>query len=390
MSSFFGEEKTEKDVAGGVSVSMMKSEVVLGNLVQFKIENDAASVLSFQSPCEAGGAGNLEVFRLVNGQKLAVSQLETCQEGEVPSFEVQPGESGMLELKAHNIEIFAESGKYQAIFKFAQDGAVLEVESEKVIMEEPGMFRKLFRAIITKPLFNLMVFLGETIPGNSLGVAIILMTLLVRVLLFAPNQKAMKSQRKLQKLQPKMEEIKKKHSGNQQMMALKTMELYKTHKINPMSSCLPMLAQMPFLIGIYFVVQDGLSPHLKYLLYSFNQGVDLSIINTTFLGINLEVPEVMILPFLVGGAQYLAIKLSMISAKKKEDKDKKPEEGMAAQMVQMQKMMLYVLPVMIGVFTMTFPAGVGIYWLTSTLFGIGQQKLVNHQLDKVQVKRKLN
>ena len=180
------------------------------------------------------------------------------------------------------------------------------------------------------------------------------------------------------------------------MLAMETMALYKKHKINPMSSCAPMLLQMPFLIGIYLVVKDGLSPHLNHLLYPFHSGVDLSIVDTNFLGLNLEIPNIWVLPVLVAVAQFIAIKLSMSAAKKqqgpkivekkKETKDKSPD--MAEQMEQMQKMMLWMLPLMIGFFTATFPAAVGIYWLTSTVFGIGQQKLVNWQLDKPQVRRK--
>lgn len=242
-----------------------------------------------------------------------------------------------------------------------------------------------------------MVFIAEVLPGHSLGWAIIGMTLIVRLILFMPNQKAMRSQRKLQKLQPEIEALKKKHGTNQQMLAMETMALYKKRKINPMSSCLPILLQMPILIGIYFVVQGGVAEHLSYLLYAFQSEANLGAINPHFFGLNLEVPNIWVLPFLVGAAQYFAVKLSM-AASSKTKKDEKPTKkkpqkqsqgpDMAEQMQQMQKVMLYALPLMIGIFTATFPAGVGIYWLTSTLFGIGQQKVVNYQLDKPKVKRK--
>jgi YidC/Oxa1 family membrane protein insertase len=266
-------------------------------------------------------------------------------------------------------------------------------------IKEAGWIRKAFRLVITQPLFNGLVFFIETLPTHSLGWSIILLTLIVRILLFLPNQKAMKSQRKLQKLQPHIQSLRKKHKDNQQAVAMETMALYKKHKINPMSSCLPMLLQMPFLIGIYLVVKDGLSPHLNHLLYPFHANVDLSIVDTSFMGLNLEVPNIWVLPVLVAAAQFMAIKLSLAAAKKqqpakevesKKDKSDKKEKApdMAEQMEQMQKMMLWMLPLMIGFFTATFPAAVGIYWLTSTVFGIGQQKLVNYQLDKPQVRRK--
>ena len=86
-----------------------------------------------------------------------------------------------------------------------------------------------------------------------------------------------------------------------------------------------------------------------------------------------------VLPILVGGTQFLAVSLSMYTAKKKGTVKKKDSDpnSMAAQMEQMQGMMKWIMPVMIGFFTATFQAGVGIYWLTSTIFGIFQQKYVN-------------
>ena len=154
---------------------------------------------------------------------------------------------------------------------------------------------------------------------------------------------------------------------------------------------------MPFLIGIYLVVKDGLSPHLSHLLYGFHADVDLSIVDTQFFGLDLEVPDIFVLPILVAVAQFIAIKLSLLAAKKNQvektlekKKSKKVDDApdMMEQMEQMQKMMLWLLPLIIGFFTATFPAAVGIYWLTSTVFGIGQQKLVNWQLDRPQVRRK--
>jgi len=172
-----------------------------------------------------------------------------------------------------------------------------------------------------------------------------------------------------------------------------TMALYKKHKINPMSSCLPILLQMPFLLGIYFVVRDGITPHFAQKLYGFQSDFDLSVVDNSFFGLDLSVPDMFVLPVIVGVAQFFAMKLAIIHTKKKADKNpvkKDPKKGpdMADQMQQMQKMMLYVFPFMIAFFTATFPAGVGIYWLTSTLFGIAQQRFVNWQLDRPKVKRK--
>lgn len=154
---------------------------------------------------------------------------------------------------------------------------------------------------------------------------------------------------------------------------------------------------MPFLLGIYFVVRDGVRPQFEHLLYSFQSGIDLSLVDNAFFGLDLSVPDMFVLPVIVGLAQFAAMKLAIPSTPKEPDTKavskkgkKKPanEPDMAAQMQQMQKMMVWIMPIMIAFFTATFPAGVGIYWLTSTIFGIGQQKLVNWQLDRPKVKRK--
>ncbi len=196
----------------------------------------------------------------------------------------------------------------------------------------------------------------------------------------------MKSQRRMQQLQPKLDELRKKYGKDQQQMAAKTMELYKTHKVSPMSSCWPMLIQLPIMLGVYWIVRDGLSPHLSYLLYSFNENVNLLHFNEMFLGLDLTRRNLIALPIIVAVAQWGAVKLSMVRAKKRSQDTGAKTMG---QMEQMNKMMLWVMPAMMGFFTATFPAAVGIYWLTSTIFSIGQQWFVNRQLDRPGVVKKV-
>ncbi|MCF7917679.1 YidC/Oxa1 family membrane protein insertase [Candidatus Gracilibacteria bacterium] len=371
-----------------VLIQPVKNSVVIGNLVQWKITNHLADEIVFSSPCET--PGTMVVSRVVNDQNLDISSpvLQDCAPESILSFRLQPESSTYFSLNDFNHELFMEAGKYGLEMKFSEGENIVTTTAPEVELQTAGSFRRLFRTIVSKPLFNLLVFLADTLPGHPLGWSIVIMTLLVRLALFIPNQKAMRSQREMQKLQPKMEEIKKQHGKNQQMVAMKTMELYKTHKISPFSSCLPMLLQMPFLIGVYYIVRDGLSPSLSYLLYSFQQSVDLSLVNNDFYGLDLSIKGPIYLAVLVGLTQWGAVKLSLISAKKKQAKHEGDKPIVPNQMQQMNTIMLWVMPVMIGFFTTSFPAGVGIYWLTSTLFGIAQQKYVNWQLDQPQVTRK--
>lgn len=387
---FVGKGFGDKDnaVVSGqeVVVKMNKDSYALGNLPLVTVENESAKPITFTSPCENDGA-TLQIVSFGDATNVA------CEGNDVAGFSLEAGASHTFNLSENTNDWFAESGQYKLQFTFEQGEENLEATSEVFEFKKPGVFRQLFRALISKPLFNTLVYLVHVLPHHSLGLAIIGLTLIVRLILFFPNQKAMSSQRELQKLQPKLNELKEKHKGNQQLIAQKTMELYKTHKINPMSSCWPILLQMPFLIGLYQIIQEGLAPHMEYFLYQFQKGIDLSVVDTMFLGLDLSVPNKWILPFLVGGAQFLAFRMSMVRQQKKQKKEgkvaKKGDNPMADQMAQMGKTMQWMMPIMIGIFTMILPAGVGIYWITSTVFGIGQQWLVNHQLDKPKVVRKL-
>ncbi len=384
--SLFGKKKTDTENQE-IAIVPVSEELVLGNLAEFKIQNHLHTPISLPSPCETN---SLKVVRLVNNQEIPVSSFSDCNGKNIPSLEIAPKTETYFAIKDFNSDIYTEAGRYKMSMTFQAGEESKEVKSTTYTYEEPGLFRQLFRALISKPLFNLLVYLTNVLPTHSFGWAIVLLTILVRCLLFMPNQKAIKSQHELQRLQPKLEELRKKHGKNQQMLAIKTMELYKTHKINPMSSCLPILLQMPFLIGIYFVVRDGLSPHLNHLLYSFNTQVDLSIVDSQFFTLDLgQLPPWWTLPIAVAVIQYFAMKLTFQTTEKRKGNTPAPaKDSMAGQMAQVQKTMLYVMPVMIGFFTATFPAAVGVYWLTSTLFGIIQQKVLYWQLDRPSVIRK--
>ena len=145
------------------------------------------------------------------------------------------------------------------------------------------------------------------------------------------------------------------------------------------------------MIGLFYVIQTGLNPDNVHLLYAPLQGFDLSLIDSNFLGIlNLQQKEVFVLPLIVAALQFGQMKLALAKKKKKPEEaakekskklDKKgPQPGKEMQMAS--EMMVYVLPIMIALFTASVPSGVGIYWGTSTLFGIAQQLYVNKKVGK--------
>lgn len=153
-----------------------------------------------------------------------------------------------------------------------------------------------------------------------------------------------------------------------------------------MGSCLPLLIQMPILIGLYWVVSGISDPANFYHLYSFFADFDPTRVSSYFYGLHLEKIGGLvglIFAIVLGGIQYIQAKLSFAynPTPAKEEKKLEKKEGEAPEMAldpaMMQKMMLYMFPVMIAVSSYFFPLGVGLYWFIGTLFVIGQQWYVN-------------
>jgi YidC/Oxa1 family membrane protein insertase len=215
-------------------------------------------------------------------------------------------------------------------------------------------------------------------PFHDLGLAIILLTIIIRTLLLLPSHKALKSQRKLQEIQPHLTHLREKYKDNQEMLAKETMAIWKEHKVNPFGSCLPLLIQFPILIALFYVIQTGLNPDNSYLLYEPLKGFSIANINVMFMGfLDLTKVNAFALPLFVGAMQFLQMKLAMAKSEKNKAKDNKPKKN---ETEMMNNMMLYVMPVMIAVFTASVPAGVGLYWSVSTMYGIVQQLGVNKQV----------
>lgn len=235
----------------------------------------------------------------------------------------------------------------------------------------------LFITILFKPLFNVFVGLYNIVPGHDVGVVILVITVLIRLILYPLTNKSIKSQKALQELQPKMEEIKKQYAGDQQKQAQATMELYRAGKVNPMASCLPLLIQLPILIALYWVFSSSLNAAtiaqtLKDNLYPFisNPG---SINPVTMWTFNLAVSSP-VLAVLAGLAQYLQARTTM---KKTTPATVPAEGGKAADMTaMMNKQMLYFMPALTVLIGFSLPAGLTFYWFWSTLLMAGQQFLV--------------
>jgi YidC/Oxa1 family membrane protein insertase len=239
---------------------------------------------------------------------------------------------------------------------------------------------------------NIIVFLYSF--TQNYGIAIILMTVLIRVILYPLMQKQMVSMREMQKIQPLMKAAQEKYKNDKERLNKELMALHKEHKINPMSGCLPLIIQMPILILLFQVLRkfeylDSAGKIAGGFLWIPRQ-VQIIVEGVPKIVAGLAAPEQLIqlpgsgifgiqylgiLPFLVAGSMYLQQKMtSPIGAVAGKD-------GGSAQ--QTQKMMTIMMPLMIGFMSFSLPSGLTLYWLTSTLLGIGQQYLTNKKMPTI-------
>jgi YidC/Oxa1 family membrane protein insertase len=232
-----------------------------------------------------------------------------------------------------------------------------------------------FNEILYRPIFNGLVLLYNIIPGHDLGIAIIVLTTLIRLVLYPLSQKAIRSQKAMVKLQPEIKEIRKKHK-NKEEQAKAMMDLYRKYKINPMSGCLPILVQFPILIALYRVFFTGLDPQKLNGLYSFIERPDL--LNPIFLGIVDLSQRSMVLAVLAG--LFMFIQAKMIMPKKAaQQKDGLKIGGLDFSSL-MGKQMTYFMPLITVFIAWSLPAALPLYWIVITLFGIIQQHFTKMEI----------
>ncbi len=228
----------------------------------------------------------------------------------------------------------------------------------------------LFHLIFYQPLLNLLVFFYNVIPGHDLGIAIILITVFIKLILYPLSAQSIKSQKALQALQPKVEALKKQHKDQKEILAAELMKLYKAEKVNPMSSCLPLLIQFPFLIAVYQVFRTGLSDGALGNLYPFIASPG-RLNNIAFGFLDFAKPQI-VLAVLAGLAQFWQAKM-MVTKKPAINTPGSQDESM---MATMNKQMVYMMPIMTIFIGVSLPGGLVFYWLVVTVLSALQQIVV--------------
>jgi YidC/Oxa1 family membrane protein insertase len=244
----------------------------------------------------------------------------------------------------------------------------------------------LFHVLFYEPIFNVLMLINWTvdhiIPGISFAIPIIILTLLMRVCLIPLVRKQLRSQKVMQELQPRLAELKRQYAGDQAGMLQAQQALFKEHGYSPISGCLPLLIQMPFLYALYYSLFEVLNKnpatetvahHIQRInndIYPFLPHVTV-LPPTHFLWMNLSAPDPLhILPLLAGLLTFVQLRMAIPHRKK-------PAPGTPTDATsQATKMTQYLMPVMTFIFGLNFPAGLPLYWSVSTGFSAVQQYFI--------------
>lgn len=231
----------------------------------------------------------------------------------------------------------------------------------------------MFQVILVQPIFNLLALIFATIPGHDFGVAVIILTIIVRIILWPLVNKQLHSQRALQRLQPEVLRVRREAAGDKQKESQMMMEMYREKGINPFGSLLPLLIQLPIFFALYAVLRDIIKPgEIAKLAYPAVKNLpvihDILVhggsFTPTFLGFIQMAHPAWYLALIAGLFQFVQTK--MLSPKA-------PKGDAQAQAVAA---MTYVFPVITFLIGLSLPSALALYWITTSAVAILQQYLV--------------
>ena len=206
-----------------------------------------------------------------------------------------------------------------------------------------------FLANIVQQVLNVLYGFTESIGIPNLGLAIVLMTIIIKLIMYPLTQKQIQSTKAMMEIQPKMKALQEKYKDDKQRLNMELANLYKNEGVNPLAGCLPLVIQMPIMIGIFYGIRDYDYAAHPEIVTSFLWLKDFSLADPTY-----------ILPVLSALTTFIQTKQTM------------PAGGGAQ-----NKMMAYFMPLFIGYISLTFPAGLVLYWVVMNIMQIAQQALMN-------------
>ncbi len=227
-------------------------------------------------------------------------------------------------------------------------------------MEEPFFLMSIFSPItdLFTTVLTALYSMLEKFGVGSYGLAIIILTVIIKIILYPLTKKQFQSLKGMQTIAPKMKKLQEKYKDNPQLLQQKMLQLYQEAGVNPFAGCLPMLIQMPILMALY------------YTFFSFDYGGDAP----SFLWVpNLsETDPLYILPLIAAGTTFLMQKISTVESN------------------QQTKIMMIFFPLFMGFISLNLPAGLVLYWATQNVVQIVQQLLIYRNIDANSEKGKAN
>lgn len=237
------------------------------------------------------------------------------------------------------------------------------------------MISDFFGAVIYDPLYNGLIFLINTIPYADVGIAVILLTIATKLILFPLSIKAVRTQMLVKEIEEPLKKIKEEFKDDREKQAKETMALYKEKGINPFSSFLTLFIQLPIIFALYWIFFKGGLPEINVdILYSFISIPE--IVNMNFLGIVDMGGKNMLLALGAGVTQFFQAKLSLPPMKPRSEGSSMKDDFARSFHIQMR----YILPIIIVFIAYAISAAVALYWVTSNIFAIGQELYVRKNI----------
>ena len=230
----------------------------------------------------------------------------------------------------------------------------------------------LFHTFLYVPIYNLLVFLVDVVPAGDVGLAVVIATVIVKVILMPLSLRAVRTQRQMKLIEPQLKELKEKHKDNREQQAKEMLALYREHNVRPFASIFGILIQLPIIIALYLVFSRGaiftIDPNLLYAFVPLP-----TVISPLFLGLFAVAGTSFILAALAGLAQFAHAYVSIpVPAASKAEKRSATEDFGRMMAVQAR----YILPMIVAVIAFITSGAVALYFITSSLVGLLQEAIV--------------
>ena len=238
------------------------------------------------------------------------------------------------------------------------------------------MFSYIWHTFFFDPIYNGLVFFVEVVPGGDVGLAIIGITVVVKLILLPLSIKAARTQKLMREIEPKLKDIKEKHKDDREGQARAMMETYKDAGLNPFASVLLLLVQIPLIIALYLSVYRGggvplpdINVELLYAFITVPETVTMLFLGTIDIG-----GKSLFLALLAGVTQFIHAQLAIPKPEPRKDGEAADFKSDFARSMQLQ--MRYVMPIIIFIFAYTISAAIALYFTVSNLMQIGQEYIV--------------